>query len=128
LTEAAHFLGDPDPVLAAVDDGLLVCSWDLCEHQPRVRELVRKYRHRGMDLADACLVAMSEKWWDCRIVTVDVTDFRVYRRRGRHPLPLLTPKRPDPVKPWMPSTTGQGWTGVQARRSTGGLAPIHLVQ
>jgi len=25
------------------------------------------------------------------VVTVDVTDFKVYRRRGRHPIPLLTP-------------------------------------
>jgi hypothetical protein len=44
-----------------------------------------------MDLADACLVVMSEKWWDCRLVTVDVADFKVYRRRGRHAIPLLTP-------------------------------------
>jgi hypothetical protein len=32
LTEAAHFLGDAGPVLAAVADGLLVCPWGLCEH------------------------------------------------------------------------------------------------
>jgi hypothetical protein len=91
LTEASHFLGDPEPVLAAVTDGLLVCSWDLCDHHGRVRELVRKYADQPMDLADACLVAMSEKWWNCRVVTVDVSDFTVYRRRGRHPIPLLTP-------------------------------------
>jgi hypothetical protein len=45
-----------------------------------------------MDLADACLVAMSEKSWDSEVVTVDTTDFEVYRRRGRHAIPLLTPK------------------------------------
>jgi hypothetical protein len=44
-----------------------------------------------MDLADACLVAMSETWWDCRVITVDATDFGIYRRRGRHAIPLLTP-------------------------------------
>ena len=91
LTEASQFLNDPGPVLAAIGDGLLVCPWDLCEHQARVRELVRKYADQPMDLADACLVAMSEKWWDCRVVTVDAGDFKVYRRRGRHPIPLLTP-------------------------------------
>ena len=91
LTEVAHFLGNADPVLAAVADGLLACPWDLCEHHARVRELVRKYADQPMDLADACLVAMSEKWWDSRVVTVDVTDFEVYRRRGRHAIPLLTP-------------------------------------
>lgn len=91
LTEASHFLRDPGAVLAAVADGLLVCPWDLCEHEARVRELVRKYADQPMDLADACLVAMSEQWWDCRVVTVDVGDFRIYRRRGRHSIPLLSP-------------------------------------
>jgi predicted nucleic acid-binding protein len=91
LSEAAHFLGAPDPVLAAVADGLLVCPWDLVEHHARVRELMRKYADQPMDLADACLVAMSEKWWDSRVVTVDEADFTVYRRRGRHAIPLITP-------------------------------------
>ena len=94
LTEAAHVLGDPAPVLSAVADGLLVCPWDLCENQARVRELVAKYADQPMDLADACLVVMSERWWDCRVVTVDVDDFTIYRRRGRHPIPLLTPDAP----------------------------------
>jgi hypothetical protein len=74
-----------------VDDGVLICPWDVCEHRARVRELVPKYADQPMDLADACLVAMSEQWWDCRVVTVDVADFEVCRRRGRHPIPLLTP-------------------------------------
>jgi predicted nucleic acid-binding protein len=91
LTEAAHFLGTAEPVLAAVADGLLICPWDLVEQHDRVRELVRKYADQPMDLADACLVAMTEKWWDCKVVTVDATDFRVYRRRGRHAIPLITP-------------------------------------
>jgi predicted nucleic acid-binding protein len=91
LAEVAHFLGDADPVLAVLSDGLLTGPRDLCEHHARVRELVGKYAYQPMDLADACLVAMSEQWWDCRVVTVDVTDFKVYRRRGRHAIPLLTP-------------------------------------
>jgi uncharacterized protein len=92
LTEAAHFLGNPELVLAAVADVLLVRPWDLCEHYARVRELARKYGDQPIDLADACLVAMSEKWWDCKVVTVDATDFKIYRRRGRHAIPLLTPQ------------------------------------
>jgi hypothetical protein len=62
---------------------------DLCDHL--VRELIRKYADQPMDLADACLVAMSEHWWDCKVVTIDAADFRVYRRRGRHAIPLITP-------------------------------------
>jgi uncharacterized protein len=92
LTEAAHFLRNPEPVLAAVADGLLICPWHLTEHHPRIRQLVCKYADQPMDLADACLVAMSEQWWDCKVVTVDATDFSVYRRPGRHAIPLLTPQ------------------------------------
>jgi predicted nucleic acid-binding protein len=93
LTEAAHFLGSAQPVLAALGRGLLVCPWDLTEHHPRVQELVQKYADQPMDLADACLVAMSEQWWSCRVITVDTSDFTVYRRRGRHSIPLLTPPK-----------------------------------
>jgi len=39
LTETAHLLGNPGPVLATVADGLVVCPWDLCEYHARVREL-----------------------------------------------------------------------------------------
>ena len=92
LTEAAHFLGSAEPVLAAVATGLLVCPWDLCDHDARVRELVRKYADQPMDLTDACLVAMTEQWWDSKVVTVNTVDFKVYRRRGRHAIPLLTPE------------------------------------
>jgi predicted nucleic acid-binding protein len=92
LTEAAHFLGSAEPVLSAMADGLLVCPWDLSEHHARVRELICKYADQPMDLADACLVAMSEQWWNCKVITVDTTDFKVYRRRGRHAIPLLTPE------------------------------------
>ncbi|MBI2948877.1 MAG: hypothetical protein HYY23_14650 [Verrucomicrobia bacterium] len=91
LTEAAHFLGTADPVLTTLTHGLVICPWDLTEHHARVHELVRKYADQPMDLADACLVAMSEQWWECKVITVDASDFSVYRRRGRHAIPLLTP-------------------------------------
>ena len=68
-----------------------MCPWDLTEHHVRVHESVRKYADLPMDLADACLVAMSEQRWDSKVVTIEASDFRVYRRRGRHAIPLLVP-------------------------------------
>ena len=47
-------------------------------------------KQERMDLADACLVRMSELFEDCRVLTVD-TDFKVYRRHGRQVIPLLAP-------------------------------------
>jgi hypothetical protein len=47
LTEAAHFLGSGDPVLAAVADGLLICPWDLRSSRacPRIDSQIRGSTH-----------------------------------------------------------------------------------
>jgi len=91
LTEAAHFIGSGEPLLAAMEAGLLICSWRVADHSARVRRLLSQYADREMDLADACLVAMSETYWNCQVITIDVADFRVYRRRGTHAIPSLFP-------------------------------------
>jgi uncharacterized protein len=51
----------------------------------RMRELMRKYRDRPMDLADAALVRAAERERLRRIFTLDRTDFELYRpaRMGR---------------------------------------------
>jgi predicted nucleic acid-binding protein len=54
-------------------------------------ELVRKYRDQDMDLADACVLRMSEVFDDAVVYTVDKTDFSVYRRRGRQRIPCVFP-------------------------------------
>jgi predicted nucleic acid-binding protein len=52
---------------------------------------MKKYNNRPMDLADACLVAMSEQFSDCVVVTLDEEDFRVYRRHERQVIPFISP-------------------------------------
>jgi len=49
---------------------------------PRMRELLRKYRDRKMDLADAALVRVAERERVFTIFTIDRTDFQVYRPLG----------------------------------------------
>jgi len=43
-----------------------------------------------MSLADACLVRMAEVHPHCQVLTTD-RDFLVYRRHGRHVIPVLAP-------------------------------------
>jgi predicted nucleic acid-binding protein len=50
---------------------------------PRIRELMRKYADRRMDLADAALVRVAEREGIRTIFTVDRKDFGVYRLHGR---------------------------------------------
>ena len=43
-----------------------------------------------MSLADACLVCMAKLTDQCQVFTTD-RDFLVYRRKGRHVIPVLSP-------------------------------------
>ncbi len=50
----------------------------------------RKYADQPMSLAEACLVRTAELTDRCQVFTTD-RDFLVYRRKGRHVIPLLSP-------------------------------------
>ena len=45
----------------------------------------------SMDLADACVVRMSEIFDDALVYTVDKVDFLIYRRHSRQPVPCVFP-------------------------------------
>jgi predicted nucleic acid-binding protein len=49
----------------------------------------KKNEDRQMDLADACVVRLTELMPDSRVITLDRTDFEVYRRNGREVVPIL---------------------------------------
>ena len=91
LTEAAHFLRSPARVLEAINRGLLVSRFDTQSAASRLAELVKKYADQPMDFADACVVCLTEQTKDCKVVTIDRSDFTVYRRHGREPIPLILP-------------------------------------
>jgi predicted nucleic acid-binding protein len=50
---------------------------------PRIRELMKKYSNRPMDLADAALLRVAEREGIRKIFTVDRRYFSVYRLHGR---------------------------------------------
>jgi predicted nucleic acid-binding protein len=58
-----------------------------------VLALLKKYGDREMDLADACIVRMTELMRDCHVVTLDRSDFNVYRRNGRELISLIAPPK-----------------------------------
>jgi uncharacterized protein len=93
LSEAAFHLGSSDAVLVLVASGMLEVSFDCSEHILPLRDLAVRYADRKPDLADLCLVRMSELYPGHVVVTVDEDDFRVYRRNKREAIPLLCPPR-----------------------------------
>ncbi len=93
LDELAFLLGSAIPGLQLVVRGDLILEFDLGAEARPVLDLLHKYRDRQMDLADACLVRMTELEPRCKVWTVDQDDFQVYRRHGRQPVPCEFPPR-----------------------------------
>lgn len=91
MAEAAAMTGRPAAIVEMIQAQEIVLSFDLSEHTGGVLSLLKKYRDREMDLADACIVRMTELIRDCRVVTLDRADFAVYRRNGRDLIPLIVP-------------------------------------
>jgi uncharacterized protein len=90
LTEAAHLTGAADRLMQMISDGILEIGFEMEHQADSLSALLRRYAPR-MDLADACVVRMSELHRDSRVFTLDRRDFRIYRRNSRGIIPLLVP-------------------------------------
>jgi predicted nucleic acid-binding protein len=87
LTEAIYLLSDlpkgQEAIWEMLQRGVLhLLPLDSAD-VPRMRELMRKYANRPMDLADAALIRAAEREGLRKIFTVDRQDFSVYRLHGR---------------------------------------------
>ena len=91
LAETAFHLESASVALAMVNDGLVALAFDCREHLVQLSRLADRYADRKADLADLCLVRMSELFPKYSVITIDRTDFRVYRRNKRETIPILCP-------------------------------------
>ena len=92
LAEAAFHLGSLTSVLELVESGLLRIDFDLDANRKRLAVLAKRYEDRNPDLADLCLICISERFPKLPVITVD-GDFRIYRRHQRETIPVLMPDR-----------------------------------
>lgn len=93
LAEAAFHLSSSAYVLSLIEDGLLRLAFDCSKNLVELRELGRRYADRKPDLADLCLIRMSEIYPRHSVITVDESDFRVYHRNKRETIPLICPPK-----------------------------------
>lgn len=91
LAEAAFHLGSSAYVLDLVRNEMLRVAFDCSRHLEPLADLARRYEDRRPDLADLCVIRMSELYPRYLVITVDESDFRVYRRNKREVIPLLCP-------------------------------------
>ncbi|PYI79934.1 MAG: hypothetical protein DME26_22590 [Verrucomicrobia bacterium] len=93
LAEAAAMTGQPAAIVEMAQAGEILLAFSLDQQAAAVLALLKKYKDQRMDLADACIVRMTELMRDCRVVTLDRSGFSVYRRNSREVIPLIAPPR-----------------------------------
>ena len=91
LAETVFHLENAAVVLAMLNEGLIELAFDAREHLIQLTRLADRYSDRKVDFADLCLVRMSELFPRHTVLTIDRTDFRVYRRNKREMIPMLCP-------------------------------------
>ena len=96
LAEATYLLrehaGLPSETIQALfERKIITIPFALEAHAGPVAHVLGKYRDQGMQLADACLVRMSELKRDFQVFTLDKQEFQVYRRFDRQVIPLVVP-------------------------------------
>jgi predicted nucleic acid-binding protein len=91
LAETAFHLASSSLVLEFVREGLVRPVFVVDEHLSRLLELATRFADRRPDLADLCLIRLSEMHPQYPVITTDLNDFRVYRRGRRGAIPLVHP-------------------------------------
>jgi uncharacterized protein len=92
ITESCYLLrklrGAPAAIIENVAAGIFQISYQLATDAEGVRQRLRKYREREIDLADACLIRMADQFGTGDILTLD-RDFEIYRWGKNKPFRLL---------------------------------------
>jgi predicted nucleic acid-binding protein len=93
LTELFHLVGDGprelDITWKFVRSGAITIAPITDRDLPDLETLMRKYRDRPMDYADATIVHLAQRESIFSVFTIDNDDFETYRVAGRKRLRLL---------------------------------------
>jgi predicted nucleic acid-binding protein len=83
-----NFPGAPEAVIDNVVAGIIQIPFQLSKAAVGVKQILRKYRDRKIDLADACLIRLADEFEASDILTLD-KDFTVYRWGKNKPFRIL---------------------------------------
>jgi predicted nucleic acid-binding protein len=82
IAESCYLLrklaGAAEAVIDNVAAGIFQIPFQLSQEASGVKQILRKYRDRQIDLADACLIRLADEFGTADILTLD-RDFAVYR-------------------------------------------------
>jgi uncharacterized protein len=92
LAETAFHLKSSLYIFAMLQRGAVRVAFEMTGQVERLNELATRYADRHPDLADLCVIRMSELYPRHAVITID-EDFRIYRRNKREAIPLLCPPK-----------------------------------
>jgi predicted nucleic acid-binding protein len=70
IAKSFFHVGSAEHVLALVREGMLRVDFDFNAHQDRLETLAKRHADRSPDLADLCLICLSERFPDHPVLTV----------------------------------------------------------
>lgn len=74
-----------------VESGLVRIALNPEREWTELLRLAEQFDDQRPDLADLCVIRLSEIYPIHKVLTVDGSDFRVYRRNNREPIPVVCP-------------------------------------
>lgn len=93
LSEATYLLGGgpaADRLFAMIELGALEIVPLFPHESPKIRAFIARYAGRAQ-LADACVVRLSEMYPHAQVLTSDAADFRIYRRHRSERISIIAP-------------------------------------
>jgi predicted nucleic acid-binding protein len=92
ITESCYLLrnlsGAPEAVIENIAAGIIQVPFQLSRDTAGVKQVLRKYKDRKIDLADACLICLADQFGTADILTLD-QDFAIYRWGKNKPFRVL---------------------------------------
>ena len=92
IAESCYLLrnlrGAPEVIIENVASGIFQIPFQLSREAAGVRQILRKYKDRKIDLADACLIRLADEFESAQILTLD-QDFTIYRWGKNKPFHIL---------------------------------------
>lgn len=91
LSEATYLLGAgpaADRLFEMIELGALDIAPLFPHESPKIRAFMKRYSGRAQ-LADACVVRLSELHPRARVLTSDGADYRIYRRNRHEHSPII---------------------------------------
>jgi uncharacterized protein len=92
ISESCYLLrkvrGAPEAVIQNISADIFQIPFQISDHTNELNRLLKKYRDRDVDLADACLIEMANQYATGDILSLD-GDFRIYRWGKNKPFHIM---------------------------------------